>query len=194
MDRTGLGRTARVAAVAAAALGSAVPTAGCGVFSPGIDQDTPVAMTVSSGAFAQNTMAARYTCSAGARAINPPLGWAGTPPGTKSIALVVDDSDAPITPYVYWIVFDIDPATSQIIEGQLPTGAREARNSAGSVGYDAPCPGTHSHQYRFTVYALNKVLKLPSGTSLHSAWSAIAQATIGRGRLPPISATSREKP
>jgi phosphatidylethanolamine-binding protein (PEBP) family uncharacterized protein len=83
---------------------------------------------------------------------------------------------------VYWIVFDINPATSQIIEGQLPPGAREARNSTGAVGYDAPCPGPRSHQYRFTVYALNKVLNLPSGTSLESAWSAIAGATIGRGR------------
>lgn len=194
MNRTGLGRAARRAAVAAAMVGSAVPTAGCGVFSSGVDQETPVAMSVSSSAFAQNTMAARYTCSAGPRAINPPLGWAGAPPGTKSLAVVVDDSDAPITPYVYWIVFDIDPATSQITEGQLPPGAREARNSAGSVGYDAPCPGRHSHAYRFTVYALDKVLNLPSGTSLQSAWSAIAQATIGRGRLPPISATSGGKP
>lgn len=183
MNRTGLGRAARTAAAVAAVLGSIVPTAGCGVFSSGIDQETPVAMTVTSGAFAQNTMDARYTCAARTHAINPPLGWAGAPPGTKSLALVVDDSNAPITPYVYWLVFDIDPATSQITEGQLPPGAREARNSAGSVGYDAPCPGQHSHKYRFTVYALNKVLNLPSGTSLYSAWTAIAAATIGRGHV-----------
>jgi Raf kinase inhibitor-like YbhB/YbcL family protein len=182
VDRTGLGRTARKAAAAAAVLGSAVPMAGCGVFSPGVDQETPVAMTVSSGAFSQNTMAARFTCSAGAQAINPPLGWAGAPPGTKSLALVVDDSNAPITPYVYWLVFDINPATSQIIEGQVPPGARVARNSAGAADYNAPCPGPHSHEYRFTVYALNKELNLPSGTSLSSAWTAIADSTIGRGR------------
>ena len=182
MDRTALGRAARKTAVAAAVLGAAAPAAGCGVFSSGVDQETPVAMTVSSDTFAQNTIGARYTCTAGAQAINPPLGWAGAPPGTKSIALVLDDSNAPITPYVYWILFDINPATSQIIEGQLPPGAREARNSTGAVGYDAPCPGPRSHQYRFTVYALNKVLNLPSGTSLESAWSAIAGATIGRGR------------
>jgi Raf kinase inhibitor-like YbhB/YbcL family protein len=182
VDRTALGRAARKTAVAAAVLGAAVPTAGCGVFSSGVDQETPVAMTVSTGAFAQNTIGARYTCSAGAQAINPPLGWAGAPPGTKSIAMVLDDSNAPITPYVYWIVFDINPATSQIIEGQVPPGARVARNSAGSAGYDPPCPGPHSHEYRFTVYALNRVLNLPPGTSLQSAWSAIAEATIGRGR------------
>ena len=183
MDRIGLGRAARKGAMAAAVLGAAVPTAGCGVFSSGVDLETPVVMTVSSAAFAQNTIEERFTCEAGAQAINPPLGWAGAPPGTKSLALVVDDSNAPITPYVYWIVFDINPATSQMIEGQLPTGARVARNSMGSASYDPPCPGSHSHKYRFTVYALNKTLNLPSGTSLRSAWTAIADATIGQGRL-----------
>ena len=146
-------------------------------------------MTVSSGAFPQNTMPRRYTC-ANAKVLTPPLSWAGAPPGTKSIAVVVDDSSAPITPYVYWIVFDIRPATSEIQEGQLPPGARQARNSAGRAAYDPPCPGPRGHTYRFTVYALNTVLNLPGGTSLESAWTAIAAATIGRGRLPPVSATS----
>ena len=183
MNRTRLGRAARRTAAAAVMAAAAIPAAGCGVFGSGAGQETPVAMTVSSGAFAQNTIDARFTCSAGAQAINPPLGWAGAPPGTKSIALVVDDSSAPITPYVYWIVFNIDPATSQIFEDQVPPGARVARNSAGTAGYQAPCPGPRGHEYRFTVYALNKVLNLPAGASLRSAWSQIADATIGRGRL-----------
>jgi hypothetical protein len=151
---------------------------------------TPTVMTVSSGAFTGNKMPARYTCDTGRQAMTPPLNWAGAPPGTKSLALVVDDSDAPITPYVYWVVFDINPATSQLQEGQLPTGAKVARNSAGTAAYDPPCPRAGSHQYRFTVYALNTVLNLPSGTSLQSAWNAIAAATIGRGRLSPTGAVS----
>ncbi|MCL2584086.1 MAG: YbhB/YbcL family Raf kinase inhibitor-like protein [Streptosporangiales bacterium] len=188
MNRTGLGRVARTTTVAAAGLLTIVPAlAGCGVFSPGVDQETPVAMTVSSDAIVQNTLEARYTCKGGTQAANPPLSWAGAPAGTKSIAVVVDDSNAPITPYVYWVVFDINPNTSQIAEGQLPSGARVARNSAGTSRYDAPCPGSHSHQYRFTVYALNKVLNLPSGTSLQSAWSQIAAATIARGRSAPYA-------
>jgi hypothetical protein len=173
--------------VAAAVLGFAVPAAGCGVFSPHVDQETPVAMTVSSEAFTQNILQARYTCSVGHHAINPPLSWAGAPPGTKSIALVVDDSNAPVTPFVYWLVFDISPTTSQMAEGQLPPGAKVARNSTGGADYDAPCPGNRSHQYRFTVYALNTMLNLPAHTSLQSAWSAIAQHTIGRGRAAPYA-------
>lgn len=193
MDRTGLGRAGRAGlarrlGAAAAALACTVPLAGCGLFGSKITIASPSVMTVSSGAFEQGVMPQRYTC-AGPRVLNPPLGWAGAPSGTKSIALVVDDSNAPITPFVYWVVFNIRPATSAILEGQVPPGAREAQNSADRAAYDPPCPGSRSHSYRFTVYALNTVLNLPDGTSLESAWRAIAAAAIGRGRLT-VSATS----
>jgi Raf kinase inhibitor-like YbhB/YbcL family protein len=115
--------------------------------------------------------------------VNPPLTWSGAPAGTKSIALIVDDSSAPITPYIYWLVFDINPGTTDIQEGSLPTGARQAQNSKGTADYDAPCPSSHAHSYRFTVYALRSVLDLPNGAPLLSVWAAIAAATIGRGRI-----------
>jgi Raf kinase inhibitor-like YbhB/YbcL family protein len=166
----------------------AVPLAGCGLFSSGVTVTAPSPMSVSETTFAHNIMPERFTC-AGKHLISPPITWAGAPAGTKSIALVVDDSDAPITPYVYWVVFDIGPGTSALLEGQLPPGALQARGTAGFDHYDAPCPGPGGHSYRFTVYALNTVLNLPNGTSLESAWQAIAAATIGRGRLP-VSATS----
>lgn len=189
MDRTGRGWVRRLA-VAAVATGCAMPLTGCGVFGSGITLADPNGMTVSSGAFVQGVMPQRYTCAAG-KAISPPLDWGGAPAGTKSLALVMDDSNAPITPYVYWIVFDISPATSAILEGQLPPGARQAQNSAGKASYDPPCPGTQSHTYRFTIYALNTTINLPNGTPLLSAWKAIAAAAIpgGRGRLP-ANATS----
>ena len=198
MGRTGITRRARLArparlarrlAAAGGAAGVALPLAGCGLFGSGVTITEPSVMTVSSGAFERGVMPQRFTCT-GPKTLNPPLSWAGAPSGTKSIALVVDDSGAPITPFVYWIVFDIRPATSEIQEGLLPPGARQARNSAGRAFYDPPCPGPHGHTYRFTVYALNSVLNLPAGTSLQSAWTAIAAATIGRGRMPPVSATS----
>jgi phosphatidylethanolamine-binding protein (PEBP) family uncharacterized protein len=95
----------------------------------------------------------------------------------------MDDSAAPITPYIYWIVFNIGPQTTSIQAGQIPAGARQARNSKGTVGYDPPCPVGQSHLYRFTVYALGSRLRLRTGTSVKSAWSAIAQVAIARGRL-----------
>lgn len=192
MDRTSPGRElagrARRLGAALIALGCAVPLAGCGLFGSNFTISAPSVMSVGSGAFPQNVMPQRYTC-ADPRALSPPISWAGTPKGTKSIALVFDDSDAPITPYVYWIVFDIGPATSTLLEGQLPPGARQARNSASTAGYDPPCPGSVSHGYRLTVYALNTVLNLPDGAALEPTWQAIAAATIGRGRLT-VSATS----
>jgi Raf kinase inhibitor-like YbhB/YbcL family protein len=183
-----LARRTRRLGAAVVAVCCAVPLTGCGVFGSNITITAPSVMTINSGVVERDMMPQRYTC-ADPGAANPPLTWAGAPRGTKSIALVFDDADAPITPYVYWIVFNIGPATSALVEGQLPPGARQAHNSEGRVGYDAPCPGSIIHGYRFTVYALNTVLNLPNGAPLEATWRAIAAATIGRGRLP-VNATS----
>jgi Raf kinase inhibitor-like YbhB/YbcL family protein len=166
----------------------ALPLSGCGLFSSGVTVTAPAEMSVTSGVFTRGVMPDRFTC-AGGQTLTPPLSWTGAPAGTRSFALVMDDSNAPITPFVYWVVFDIGPGTSALLEGQLPPGARQARGTAGYRHYDPPCPGAQSHGYRFTVYALNKVLDLPNGAALQQAWQAIAAATIGRGRLP-VNASS----
>jgi Raf kinase inhibitor-like YbhB/YbcL family protein len=137
-------------------------------------------MTVSSAAFNQDMLPAQYTCR-GAK-LSPPIDWSGAPSGTKSFALVVDDGAAPITPYVYWMVFDIGSATTDIQENQLPPGARQALNSVGQAKYDPPCPTDQGHKYRFTVYALRSSVNLPKGASLSAAWAAVASAAIARGR------------
>jgi Raf kinase inhibitor-like YbhB/YbcL family protein len=159
------------------ALAVAVTLAGCGQGAP----VAPRTMSVISEAFSQNILPQRYTCH-GAR-INPPLDWSGAPANTKSLAVVVDDSSAPITPFIYWLVFDIQPGTTDIQEGGVPTLAKQALNSGGTMAYDAPCPRGHSHSYRFTVYALNRDLTLPNGAPLLTVWTEIADATIGRGRI-----------
>jgi hypothetical protein len=172
--------SARATGLIAAA---SIVLAGCGFLNSG-SMVAPTLMTVSSEQFSQNSLPATFTCHA-AHPVSPPLAWFGAPPGTQSYALVVDDSSAPITPFIYWLVFDIGPTTTSILQAHLPPGAKQALNSAGVAGYDPPCPQGHPHAYRFTVYALNKVLRLPAGTSLQSAWTAIAAATIGRGRTTP---------
>ncbi len=153
---------------------------GCGTGGSGAAV-APSPMSISSEAFTQGVLAQRYTCQGAG--VNPPLNWSGAPPGTKSLALVVDDSSAPITPYIYWLVFDIGPGTTDIQENSLPTGARQAMNSAGTATYHAPCPVGHAHSYRFTVYALRSELTLANGAPLQSVVTAIAAATIGRGRI-----------
>ena len=167
-------------AAAVLALGVALTVAGCGQAGQGAPV-APRTMTVRSEAFSQNMLPQRYTCHGAG--IHPPLDWSGAPAGTKSLAVVVDDSSAPITPYIYWLVFDIQPGTTDIQEGALPTGAKEALNSANTMSYHPPCPTGHSHWYRFTVYALNRDLTLPNGAPLLQVWTEIADATIGRGRI-----------
>ncbi len=178
-DRTRRGPRRLPRARAAVAL-AVLTVTGCGTAGYGAPV-APSPMSISSEAFISGTLPALYTCH-GAKT-NPPLNWSGAPPGTKSLALIVDDSSAPITPSIYWLVFHINPGTTDIQQGSLPTGARQALNSAGTAAYDAPCPSGHRHSYRFTVYALRTALNLPNGAPLLSVWTAIAAATIGRGRI-----------
>jgi Raf kinase inhibitor-like YbhB/YbcL family protein len=177
--RRGRWRPRRLRA-AGAAVAAVLALGGCGAAGYGAPV-APASMKVNSEAFISGTLAQRYTCHG--QKINPPLNWSGAPAGTKSFALIVDDSSAPITPFIYWLVFDINPGATDIQENSLPTGARQAMNSADNPTYGAPCPKSHPHSYRFTVYALSKALALPDGAPLESVWRAIAAATIGRGRI-----------
>lgn len=164
----------------AAACAACVLLSGCGLFGKSrVLHDAPQDMTVTSPVFADGVIPSQFTCLGAGQ--SPPVFWSGAPAGARSFALVVDDSQAPITPYVYWIVFNISPGTD-IEPGMIPPDARQADNSAGSAKYQPPCPG-HNHQYRFTVYALNSPLRLPDGTGLREAWTAIAAHAIARGRL-----------
>jgi Raf kinase inhibitor-like YbhB/YbcL family protein len=140
-------------------------------------------LTVTSPVFGSDVALPKlYTCHGAG--LSPPLQWSGTTSQqAKSFAIVVDDSQAPIEPYVYWIVFDISGTTVAIGQNQLPTGARQGQNSVGKASYDPPCPLRTSHQYRFTVYALNSWISMPNGAGLRAVWSAIARHVIAAGRL-----------
>ena len=158
-------------------------TTGCGIIGgpSTVLVAVPETITVTSPDFDGKAMGPAFTCHGVGR--HPAIHWSGAPAGTKSLALVMDDSAAPITPYIYWIVFNIGPQSSDIPAGRLPRGPRQADNSKGTLGYDPPCPANRGHVYRFTVYALDKKLSLASGVSAKTAWMAIAAAAIARGRL-----------
>lgn len=168
-----------------AALAWLIPLiAGCGLLT-GSGGVAPEAMTVTSPDFRNGVpLPVQYTCHGAG--LSPPLYWSGAlSQQPKSFAIVVDDGEAPITPYVYWIVFDISPNTTDIAQNRLPTGARQAENSAGTARYDPPCPPPDNevHTYRLTVYALNARLRLRNGAGLRATWLAIARHVIGVGRL-----------
>jgi Raf kinase inhibitor-like YbhB/YbcL family protein len=162
-----------------------LPVSGCALIGGGTTPaDVPEQMTVTSPDFGQGASGAAFSCHGPGK--HPVIYWSGAPRGTQSFALVMDDAAAPITPYIYWIVFNIPKQSSDIPPGSLPPGAETAGNSKGTVGYDPPCPVNPGHEYRFTVYALNRTLRLPSKPSAKTAWSAIAASAIARGRLPVI--------
>jgi Raf kinase inhibitor-like YbhB/YbcL family protein len=131
---------------------------------------------------ADSTIPTRYTCDGHGDV--PRLTWSGVPSSARALALLVDDGDAPSGPYVHWLVLDL-PATAKSVSGHLPAGARQARDSAGRIGWTPPCPpnGDHAHHYRFTVYALSAATRLPDGVDDVRAKKAIDDLAISRGQL-----------
>ncbi len=184
MRRVGHGRRAsKVTRWLAGLIAGSLLLGGCGLLgkTKALVADAPLTMSVTSSLFNGNVIPAQFTCYGAG--VSPPIFWSAPPPGTKSLALVVDDAATPISPRVYWIVFDISPATSDLQVGQLPPHAREAINSAGNIHYDAPCPRGRPHSYRFTVYALNTSFgtSLPENPRLLQALEAIAAHVTARG-------------
>ena len=98
-------------------------------------------------------MPSEFTCDG--KHTRPALRWANIPAGTKSLALVVRDPDAPSGDFLHWAVVDIQPGTAGLAQGALPPApARELANDAGTAGYFGPCPPSGTHRYVFTLYAL----------------------------------------
>jgi len=123
-----------------------------------------MALTISSPAFANNDMIPmRYTCEG--EDISPPLAFGGIPAGAASLALIVDDPDAPdpAAPkmtWVHWLVYNLDPAIAGLSEGvtELPPPAGSGRNDFGRPRYGGPCPPIGNHRYMFKLYALDTIL------------------------------------
>ncbi|MFA6921741.1 MAG: YbhB/YbcL family Raf kinase inhibitor-like protein [Gallionella sp.] len=103
----------------------------------------------------------RYTCDG--LNVSPPLIWRDIPAGTKSLAIIVDDPDAPdpASPkmtWVHWVLYNIPDTACGIKEGSVPEGAKTGVNDSHHTGYDGPCPPLGRHRYFFKLYALNIVL------------------------------------
>jgi len=125
-----------------------------------------MALILISLAFAHNGgIPQHYTCQ-GAD-VSPPLEWSGLPAGTKSLALIVDDPDAPdpAAPrmtWVHWVLYNLPPAATGLREAvrpnELPAGTREGLNDWKRTGYGGPCPPIGRHRYFHKLYALDSVL------------------------------------
>ncbi|KTC91086.1 YbhB/YbcL family Raf kinase inhibitor-like protein [Fluoribacter dumoffii] len=139
--------------------------------------------TIKSSAFKMNSMIPdQYTCNGVDQ--SPPLTWSNIPPNTQSLALVVDDPDAPDGTWTHWIVFNIPPTVKELGAGApVPPGASNAKNSWGGLGYRGPCPSLGAHSYHFKLYALDTILDLGDGTTRDIVLNAITGHVIGSAEL-----------
>jgi Raf kinase inhibitor-like YbhB/YbcL family protein len=139
-------------------------------------------ITVRSPAFAAGaTIPVRFSCRG--RNTPIPLAWAGVPGGAASVALIMDDPDAPSGTFTHWVVFNLPATTRGITNGRLPAGAAQAQNGRGQAAYTGPCPPSGTHHYRFTVYVEPTRLPLRAGAALPEALAAIRANPLASGRL-----------
>ena len=129
---------------------------------------------------------ARYTCDG--ENISPPLEWDGVPDGTKSIAIICDDPDAPGGMWVHWVLFDLPASTKELEENidddeTLTCGTRQGITDFGGVGYGGPCPPSGTHRYYFKLYALDKKLDVVSLLDKEHLLKEMAGHILSEGKL-----------
>ncbi|MDH5327565.1 MAG: YbhB/YbcL family Raf kinase inhibitor-like protein [Gammaproteobacteria bacterium] len=145
---------------------------------------------IQSSAFNNNdVIPVRYTCRG--EDVSPPLQWQDPPSGTKSLTLVVEDTDAdpqtPEAPWIHWVLYNLPPQCQSLPEGvqtrSLPPGTQLALNDWKTSDYNGPCLVNGKHRYRHTLYALNTVLpdlgKIPGKKLLQIVRQhVLAQSTL----------------
>ena len=137
-----------------------------------VTEEEGVAMSIqlTSSAFAEgNPIPAKYTCDG--EDVSPPLKWSSMPEGTKSLALISDDPDAPVGTWVHWVIYGIPPDATELQEGVptsevLTNGAKQGITDFKRIGYGGPCPPPGGpHRYFFKLYALDTDLDLKPGAT-----------------------------
>jgi len=143
---------------------------------------------VISSAFAEGQpIPAKYTCDG--EDSSPPLNWSNIPQGTKSLALICDDPDAPVGTWVHWVLYDL-PATVAELPERVPTtetlsnGAKQGINDFKRIGYGGPCPPrVGPHRYFFKLYALNAELQLKTKATKKELVRAMEGHILAEGQL-----------
>jgi len=145
-------------------------------------------LVITSAAFAQEgTIPTKHTCDG--PDLSPALAWSQPPGGTKSLALICDDPDAPAGTWVHWVLYDLPPEMRDLPEGmpkdrELPSGARQGMTDFKHVGYGGPCPPKGpAHRYYFKLYALDARLALPAGATKSQVEKAMQGHILARGEL-----------
>ncbi|HEV8610659.1 MAG TPA: YbhB/YbcL family Raf kinase inhibitor-like protein [Thermoanaerobaculia bacterium] len=150
---------------------------------------TPPASTLEvwSPAFPEGgAIPAKYTCDG--KDVSPPLSWSGVPAGTKSLALICDDPDAPAGVWVHWVAYDLPASSTGFPEAvppreEIPSGGRQGRNDFRKIGYGGPCPPSGTHRYVFTVSAFDRTVGLPPGATKAQLLAAMRGHVLAEGWL-----------
>jgi Raf kinase inhibitor-like YbhB/YbcL family protein len=123
----------------------------------------------------------RHTCDGEDR--SPPLSWSAPPTGTRSLALILDDPDAPGGRFIHWLAWGIPGTPGGLAEGEAPP--REGRNDFGSVGYRGPCPprGHGRHRYRFRLHAVAEELRVAPGAGVEELERALTGNVLAVAEL-----------
>jgi hypothetical protein len=144
-------------------------------------------ISISSGAFVEGgSIPLEYTCDGSD--VSPPLLFKGIPGDAKSIALVMDDPDAPGRTFVHWVIYNIPAGTRQLPKGipmtaALDDGSLHGMSDFGRTGYGGPCPPSGTHRYYFKLYALDIVLDLPHGASKQQLENAMQGHILAKSEL-----------
>ncbi len=144
-------------------------------------------MELNSSAFSQGrAIPTKYTCDG--KDVSPPLTWTETPPGTKSLALIADDPDAPMGTWVHWVIYNLPPAMRQLPEelptdGRLPDGTIQGKTDFGRPGYGGPCPPSGTHRYFFHLFALDTTLALPPASTSKQLKAAMQGHILAEAQL-----------
>ena len=143
---------------------------------------------ITSSAFADGSeIPVKYSCHG--QNVSPPLDWSQGPSGTASLALIVEDLDAPIKDFTHWVIFNLPPDVHGLPEAvpkddELPTGALQGKGGTGKIGYFGPCPPKGSpHRYRFTLYALDTSLDLTAGATKAQVLQAMEGHILAQSQL-----------
>jgi len=140
------------------------------------------AMTITSPAFKNGDLIpSKFTCDG--TDVNPALAIGNVPPEAKSVALIMDDPDAPGGMWVHWVVWNIDPQTRDIGENSVPGGAKQGVNDFRKTPYGGPCPPSGTHRYFFKLYALDVLLDLGSGTTKGALEKAMKGHVLAQAEL-----------
>lgn len=144
-----------------------------------------MAFTLSSSAFSNGgDIAKKFTCD-GAD-VSPQLAWTDPPAGTKSLALLADDPDAPVGNWNHWVLWNLPPEIRQLPENlakapQLPDGSRQGPNDFRKTGYNGPCPPPGKpHRYYFKLFALDTKLDLKGNTVKRELEAAMKGHILGQ--------------